>query len=82
MAVLMTATLAGLGFVAALRKSDTTSLFTGPATFLPTLMLAGAENTFSEVPVVTSFSRQPDVSQCDCGSGDFGFEISEVSSMP
>lgn len=53
MTVLMTATLAGLGFVTALRKIDTAALFAGPAIFLPALMLAGAENTFSEVPVAS-----------------------------
>jgi len=50
MAALQTATLAGVGFVAALRRLDVSSLFAGPAIFFPALLLGGAANTYSEVP--------------------------------
>ena len=53
MAVLLTATLAGIGLIAALRKLDVTALFLASAVFLPALMLAGAANTFSEVPAAS-----------------------------
>ena len=53
LAVLQTATLAGLGFIAALRRLDVAALFAGPAVFFPALMLGGAGNTFSEVPVMS-----------------------------
>ena len=53
LAVLQTATLAGLGLIAALRRLDAAPLFAGPAVFFPALMLGGAANTFSEVPVAS-----------------------------
>jgi hypothetical protein len=51
LAVLMTATLCGVGLITALWKLEPASLFAGPAVFFPALMLAGAANTYSEVPV-------------------------------
>ncbi len=51
LAVLMTASLAGAGLVSVLWKVDMAPLFAGPAVFLPALMLAGAVNTYSEVPL-------------------------------
>ncbi len=53
MTVLLTATLAGIGLIAAVRKLDVTAVFVGPAVFLPALMLGGAVNTFSEVPIAS-----------------------------
>ena len=53
LAVLQTATLAGIGLIAALRRMDVTALFAGPAIFFPALMLGGAANTFSEVPAAS-----------------------------
>jgi len=50
LAVLMTASLAGAGLVSILWKVDTGPLLAGPAVFLPALLLAGAVNTYSEVP--------------------------------
>ncbi len=50
LAVLQTATLAGLGLIAVRWKLDVVALFAGPSIFFPALMLAGAANTFSEVP--------------------------------
>lgn len=52
-AVLLTSTLAGVGIIAAWRKLDAAVLLAVPTIFLPALMLAGAMNTFSEVPVVS-----------------------------
>ena len=53
LAVLLTATLAGVGLIAALRKLNVAALFAGPAVFLPALMLGGLANTFSEVPAAS-----------------------------
>lgn len=53
LAVLFSATLAGVSLVAILRRLDVTALFGGPAVFLPALMLAGMTNTFSEVPAAS-----------------------------
>jgi hypothetical protein len=55
LAVLMTAIFAGVCLVAAIGKLDLTALIVAPAMFFPALMLAGAANTYSEVPV-TSFA--------------------------
>jgi hypothetical protein len=51
LAGLMAASVCGVGLAAALWKLDPAALFVGPAAFLPPLVLAGAANTFSEVPV-------------------------------
>lgn len=53
LAVLQTATLAGLGLIAFQRRLEVAALFAGPAIFFPALMLAGAANTFSEVPTAS-----------------------------
>ena len=53
MAVLLTATFAGVALVASVRKLDVATIFAGPAIFLPALMLGGAANTFSEVPLAS-----------------------------
>lgn len=53
LAVLLTATLAGVGLLAALRKLNVAAIFAGPAVFFPALMLAGLTNTFSEVPTAS-----------------------------
>ena len=53
LAVLQTATLAGIGLIAALRRLDVAALFASPAVFFPALMLGGTANTFSEVPAVS-----------------------------
>ena len=50
MAVLLTATFAGVALVAAVRKLDVAAMLAGPAVFIPALMLNGATNTFSDVP--------------------------------
>jgi hypothetical protein len=47
---LMIACLGGAGLVAALWATQTRALLAAPAAFLPPLMLAGAANTYSEVP--------------------------------
>jgi hypothetical protein len=49
----MSATLAGIGLIATIRKLELTPIFAGPAVFFPALMLNGAESTFSEVPVAS-----------------------------
>lgn len=51
MAVLLTAVLCGIGLVAALWNLELAALFGAPAIFFPALMLAGAANTYSEVPL-------------------------------
>ncbi len=51
LAVLMTASVCGIGLIAALWKLELAPLFAAPAVFLPVLLLAGAANTYSEVPV-------------------------------
>lgn len=53
LAVLLTATLAGSGLMAVRWKLDVAALFAGPAIFFPALMLGGAANTFSEVPLAS-----------------------------
>jgi hypothetical protein len=53
LAMLLAAAIAGVGFVASLRKLDIVSIFAGPAVFVPALMLAGGTNTFSEVPAAS-----------------------------
>ena len=53
LALLLTATLAGVGLVAARCKLDVAALFAGPAVFLPALLLGGLANTFSEVPAAS-----------------------------
>jgi len=52
-AVLQTATLVGVGFVAAMWRLDVTALFAVPTVFFPALMLGGLTNTFSEVPAAS-----------------------------
>lgn len=53
LAVLLTATQAGISLTVFLRKLDVAAHFAGPAVFFPALMLGGAANTFSEVPVAS-----------------------------
>jgi hypothetical protein len=53
LAVLMSATLAGIGLIAAIRKLELAPIFAGPAVFFPALMLNGAESTYSDVPVAS-----------------------------
>jgi hypothetical protein len=50
LAVLMLAALCGADLISALWKLETSSLAGGPAVFFPALLLAGAANTYSEVP--------------------------------
>ena len=50
---MLTATLAGVGLVAAWRKVNLAAIFAGPAIFIPALVLGGAANTFSEVPMAS-----------------------------
>jgi hypothetical protein len=50
LAVLMTASYFAVALVGFLSKTDHSSIRIGPAVFLPALMLAGAANTFSDVP--------------------------------
>jgi hypothetical protein len=49
LAVLETATLAGVGLVAAMRRLEVTAILAGPAICVPALMLGGAAGTYSEV---------------------------------
>ncbi len=51
LAVLLTTSLCGVGLVALLRKLEVTFLLAVPAVFYPCLLLAGAANTYSEIPV-------------------------------
>lgn len=53
MAVLLISTVAGVGFVARALKLSIAMVLTGPAVFIPALMLGGAANTFSEVPLAS-----------------------------
>jgi hypothetical protein len=53
LAVLMSATLAGIGLIAAIRNLELAPIFAGPAVFFPALMLNGAESTYSDVPVAS-----------------------------
>ncbi len=50
LAVLLTASLVGVGIAAAVWKLDLTFLLAAPCVFIPGLLLAGAANTYSEVP--------------------------------
>jgi hypothetical protein len=51
LATLMTASVCGAGLTGALWKVEPAVHPAGPSTFVPPLMLAGATNTFSEVPL-------------------------------
>ena len=51
LAVLLTTSLCGVALVAALWRMEATSLLAAPCVFFPCLLLAGAANTYSEVPV-------------------------------
>jgi hypothetical protein len=55
LATLLTAGFFGAGVIAALWEQNVAVLFAAPAVFFPGLMLGGAANTFSEVPV-TAFA--------------------------
>ena len=50
LAVLLTTSLCGVGLVTALWKLDPIPLLAAPCVFFPCLLLAGAANTYSEIP--------------------------------
>jgi hypothetical protein len=53
LAILMTTALCSLGVITAYFKFSVRELLLAPAVFFPALMLAGAANTYSNVPATT-----------------------------
>ncbi len=53
LAIVLSCALAGVGLLILLYRLRSTSLYSGPATYLPGLMLGGYLNTYSQIPAVS-----------------------------